>query len=323
MSRLLRTLLLAGGTAVLIALVARVGLAVIVDMLRRVGWGFAAATILYSAHLAVRAAALWRSLPVPSLSYRAVLQVRLSGEAVEMLTFTGPFLAEPAKGWLLAERGAKGADAFGAVAIEYLLYTLVSAWMAAVALSVLLTRGVLPGDVRGPVLGVIAGMGIFTAGVAVAAISGTGLVVPAVRRAGAIAGRQRAAAAVARIDPVERVLVDFMHRRPARLTEVLLIEAAGHALLALEIAAVLRALAIPFGAADPLIIEGGAKFISVAFFFIPGQVGASEGVYALLFRAVGFTSAAGLTMALVRRVRSLIVAGTGVAVLTALARGRR
>src|ERR1700730_16735801 len=240
MSRLLRALLLTGGAAVLIVLVARVGPAVIVDMLRRVGWGFAVATILYSAHLAGRAEALWRSLPVRSLSYRTVLEVRLSGEAVETLTFTGPFLAEPAKGWLLAERGATGADAFGAVAIEYLLYTLASAWMAAVALSVLLTRGVLPGHMRGPVLGVIAGVGIFTAGVAFAAISGTGLLVPVVRRAGAIVGRHRAAAAVARIDPVERVLVDFMHCRPGRLAEVIMIEAAGHALLAFEVAAVLR-----------------------------------------------------------------------------------
>jgi hypothetical protein len=119
------------------------------------------------------------------------------------------------------------------------------------------------------------------------------------------------------------VLIDFMHRHPARLTEVILIEAAGHALLALEIAAVLRALAIPFRATDALILEGASKFISVAFFFIPGQLGASEGVYALLFRAVGFPAAAGLTLALVRRVRALVVAGTGVAVLAALGRRQR
>jgi Lysylphosphatidylglycerol synthase TM region len=322
MVRLLRTLLLVGGAAVLVVLVARVGPAVILDMLRRVGWGFAVATLLYSAHLAVRAAALWRSLPVRSLTYSSVLQVRVAGEAVETLTFTGPFLAEPAKGWLLAERGADGADAFGAVAIEYLLYTLVSAWLATAALSVLLTRGALPGAMRGPVIGIIAGMGVFTAGVAVAAVTGVGLLVPVIRRAGAIVGRQRAAVAVARIDPVERVLIDFMHRRPARLTEVILIEAAGHALLALEIAVVLGALAVPFRVSDPLIIEGGTKFISVAFFFIPGQMGASEGIYALLFRAAGFTGAAGLTMALVRRVRALMVAATGVAVLALARRGR-
>lgn len=65
----------------------------------------------------------------------------------------GPFLAEPAKGWLLTQRGLTSAEAFGGVAIEYLLYTLVSGWMAAIALAVLISRGALPVLFRIPVAG--------------------------------------------------------------------------------------------------------------------------------------------------------------------------
>jgi hypothetical protein len=283
----------------------------VLDLLRRVGWGFAGVSALYAAHLTVRATALWRCLPSGSARYGNVLRVRLSAEAIEMLTFTGPFLAEPAKGWLLARGGLTGVDAFGAVAIEYLLYTLVSSWMAAAALSMLLARGVLPADLRIAVVGVVVAMIAFSVGFAAAAVSGSGLIVPIVRGARAIVGSRRADAAAARIDPVERVLVAFLHRRPARLAEVVAIEACGHLLLAVEIFVVIRALGLRIAPVDAVIVEGAVKFISVAFFFVPGQVGAQEGIYALLFGAIGLSGAVGLTMALVRRVRALIVAGVG------------
>ena len=315
MPRLIRAALLVAGAAVLAVLVSRIGVRVILDLLRQVGSAFLVVAAIYAAHLAVRAAALWRCLPPQSLRYGEVLRVRLSAEAVEMLTFTGPFLAEPAKGWLLARRGLTGADAFGGVAIEYLLYTLMSAWMAIVALSLLIARGALAPGLRGAVIGVIAGMIAFTLAFIVAAVSGRGLLVPIVRRSGAVIGRRRADAAAARLDPVERVLVAFIHDKPLRLSVVLVIEAIGHLLLALEILVVVRALGLSIALMDPIIVEGAIKFISVAFFFVPGQLGAQEGVYTLLFQAIGLSGAVGLTMALVRRVRALIVAGAGVAIL--------
>ena len=322
MPRVRRALLLAGGATLLAVLVVRIGPGVIADMLRRVGWGFLAVSALYATHVAVRALALWRSLPITLLPYAAVLRVRLSGEAVEMLTFSGPFLAEPAKGWLLTRYGFSGADAYGSVALEYLLYTVVSFWMATVALAMLLARDVLPDTMHAPVVAIIVAMVAFTVAFFVAAVTGVGLIVPIVRRVGAIAGRARADAAALRIDPVERVLVGFMHNRPARLAEVLTIEAGAHALLALEIWVVVRALGFHLAPVDPFIIEGGVKFIGIAFFFIPGQLGASEGVYALLFGAIGLPAATGLTVALVRRIRALIVAGAALAVLAWTHRNR-
>jgi hypothetical protein len=35
------------------------------------------------------------------LRYRDALAIRLSGEAIQSLTLTGPVLAEPTKAWLL------------------------------------------------------------------------------------------------------------------------------------------------------------------------------------------------------------------------------
>src|SRR5438309_9106006 len=203
MKRAIRVALLAAGLASLVALVRQVGATIVADLLRRTGPALAIVSALYLAHLAMRAAALWRS--IGALRYADVLRVRLSGEAIEMLTFTGPFLAEPAKGWLLTKQGLSGAAAFGGVAVEYLVYTLTSAWMAAGALSLLLARGVLPLGLRRPAVGIVAAMAAFTLGFAAAAATGVGLIAPIARGVGA-------KAAAIRIDSVERVMVGFMHR---------------------------------------------------------------------------------------------------------------
>jgi hypothetical protein len=175
-------------------------------------------------------------------------------------------------------------------------------------LSILLSRQLLPHAFTAPIIGIIAGMGAFTMGCAWASASGVGLIAATIRRLGA---RHLAS----RVDPIERVLVSFMRTHTRRMYGVLAIEAAAQALLAAEVWVVFAALGLPLAPVDPLLVEGGVKFISVAFFFIPGQVGASEGVYSLLVSALGFPAAAGLTLALVRRVRGVIVAGVGVAVL--------
>jgi hypothetical protein len=313
-SRVARALLLAAGVGVLGLVVVRIGPRAIFDLLHRVGWGFVSVSLLYAAHLVVRSFALWRSLPPPAVPFADVLRVRLAGEAVEMLTFTGPFLAEPAKGWLLKRSGIDASKAFGAVAIEYLLYTVVSSWLAAFALAALVTRETFPPALRGPVAAIVVCTVAFTAGCVVAAVARRGLIVPSIRAASRVIGLERSSTAAAKVAPVEEVLVSFMHDRPGRLGEVVAVEVCGHALLAAEIWIVLGSTGFEVRALTALLFEGAIKFIGVAFFFIPGQLGASEGVYALVATVLGYPAAAGLTVALVRRVRALIVAGVGLIV---------
>jgi hypothetical protein len=87
----------------------------------------------------------------------------------------------------------------------------------------------------------------------------------------------------------------------------------------LEIWVVIPALGLGLSWTDALILEGGAKIIVIAFAVIPGQVGASEGVYALLAGAIGLPTAAGLTLALVRRMRGVLVTAASVVVRTSFA----
>ncbi|HZT76934.1 MAG TPA: lysylphosphatidylglycerol synthase domain-containing protein [Vicinamibacterales bacterium] len=274
--RLLRIALLVVGVAVLFVLVRNVGVATIAGLLRQVGWAFLVVSALYFTHVCVRAAALWRV--TGGLRYRDVLRIRLYGEAVEMLTFTGPFLAEPTKGVMLTRHGLSRADAIRGVGLEYGLYTLTSAWMAVFALSLLVSTHALPAALHQPVLFVIGGMIVVTVAAAIAAATG-------------------------------RVPIGA-----ARGAEVIAIEFLGQALLAAEIFVTVRVLGYAFTSLQSVLVEGAVKFISVAFFFVPGQIGAQESVYTLIFQAMGLPGAVGLTMALVRRVRALIVAAIALAV---------
>lgn len=314
-SRILRISFLIGGISVLALLILQAGPARLVRLLGQGGWSVPIIVVLYAIHQGVRAVGLWRSVLGWPIRFADVLRIRIVGEGLEVLTYTGPFLAEPAKGLLLKRHGLPSAHAFAAVATEYLLYTVVSAAMASVAFMLLLARGTLPEPLRPAALAIAVVSIAFNGAFAFAAITGIGLIVPIVRALGAGVGRSRAAFAAEQIGYVEQVLVSFLHDHPARLAEVLGIEVVAHALLVSEVWIVLSTLRLPFSGFDPLLVEGGAKIIAGGFFFVPGQIGASEGVYALLLRAIGFSAATGLTLSLLRRIRAALVAGLSLLVL--------
>ena len=81
----------------------------------------------------------------------------------------------------------------------------------------------------------------------------------------------------------------------------------------MELYLILVALELGAGVGTAVLIEGAAKFVGLAFFFIPGQVGASEGAHTIFFETVGLPAVAGFTIPFVRRIRSIVVAGMAAA----------
>ena len=310
----MRILLLAAGLAVLCAVLYFMGVQQILALVRHSGWSIAWMVVLYAVHLAIRGWVIWRSLPAPRLPLVETLRIRFAAEAVEMLTFTGPFLAEPAKGFMFIKRGVAPAQAAGVIAFEYLTYLAVAAMMALGGLVVLLQRGAFPGGLRGAIIALICGLGAFTGGVIWAAITGMGLLTPLTRLPRPVLGARRAAAAVDNVASMEGHLLEILHGSPPRFIEALAAQAVGHALLAVEILVLFLALGFHVRPSDPLIVEGGVKFINSVFVFIPGQFGAAEGTNAVIVKALGYPAALGVTLALMRRVRAYLVAGAGLLV---------
>jgi hypothetical protein len=89
------------------------------------------------------------------------------------------------------------------------------------------------------------------------------------------------------------------------------LEVVAHGLLVFETYWVMRSMSIAFPLLYPLLVEAVTKIVNVALF-----VGATEGVYALIFDALGLVSAAGFTLSLTKRLRSIAAAGIGLAVVS-------
>jgi len=319
-----RALLLVAGIAFLVYLIVDLGPGQIAALLARIGWGFVPLAGIYAAYQAVRASALRLSAARPSaVSYADVLAIRLSGEAVQFLTSTGPFLAEPSKALLLGRRGLTKVEGFAAIAVEYLSYTFVSCVMLAGAMSYLLRS---PTVAIGPNLRVVAvilatGSVAFLLVAAVAIWRRIYLIGGVMSWLGRLPGvGRRIGAESDAVRQTEDVLLGVLREDPRRFAAILSVEAVAHGLLVVELWWILRMTDVAPGIGDALLLESAGKFIAMAFFFIPGQIGASEGVNALLFQAVGLPPVAGVGVALARRIRSALAAGVGLGALALVTR---
>ncbi len=310
----MRIVLLVAGLAVLCAIVYVMGVREIFALVERSGWSIVWMTAIYGVHVSIRGWVIWRSLPPPRLSFVDAVRIRFAAEAVEMLTFTGPFLAEPAKGFMLIRRGVPPARAAGVVVFENIAYSVVAAAMALGGLLVLLERGAFAGRVHGAILALVWGLIAFIGGVIWASITGIGLLAPVVHLARPVLGARRTAEAVENVGSMEEHLLEILHRNPRRFLEALAAEAVGNALLALEVFILFRGLGLYQHRGDALIVEGGVKFINAVFVFIPGQFGAAEGANAVIVGALGYPAALGVALSLLRRLRAYAIAGIGLLV---------
>lgn len=310
-----RTVLLGFGCVLFVYLLVRLDAAKIFSLLLSVGWYFGLIAATYAGHQLVRAFAYWRcATPSPHPSYWDILRIRLSGEAVQFLTFTGPLLAEPAKMWLLERRGLSAKQAIAATVAEYLIYTLTSAAFAIVGLTYLLGNFELSGVVSVAAKIIVYAMSAFLLAAACAIVCRIYLIGAIIKLAKKLPMiRNRVHFQVQDVREMEDLLFVVLLDQPLRLLSILTAEFAAQAFLVLELFILLHATREPFSILKPFLIEGASKFIGLAFFFIPGQVGAAEGTYALIFKTIGLSASAGFALALARRLRSVMVAGAGLA----------
>lgn len=312
------------GALLFVVLFWRLGPADVLALAARVRWYALAVLVLYAGHDATRALALQASVLRPGLlRFGDAFAIRLSGDAVESLTFTGPLLAEPTRAWLLERRGLTLTEGFAATITEYLVCTFVGAAMSMAAL-LLLVRYFQPSGafVRVAII-VTCALGAFLVASAAAIWRRfflIGTILSAVARAGILRGRLRPE--IDAVNRVEELLLVTLHDQPARFVRVAVYEVLSQACLVLELFTLMRAV-VHVGLFDAFVVEGAIKMIGTIFLFIPLQIGVAEGAYAELFRVMGLSAAAGFAVVLLRRARSLVAAGIGLAVLGVLSRRRR
>jgi uncharacterized membrane protein YbhN (UPF0104 family) len=310
-----RAVLLCFGCALFVYLLVRLGASEISSLLLGVGWYFALIAVIYGGHQLIRAIAYWKCVITnEDVSYWQIVRIRLSAEAIQFLTSTGPFLAEPSKVWLLKRRGLSTRHAVAATVSEYLIYTFTSAAFGIAGLAYLLIHFELsrPASVAAKIVLYAMGIFLFAAICAIVfRIYLIGAIIKGASKLPLIGKYVRLKENDVR--DTEDLLFVVLRDRPRRFLLILAIEFAAQMLLVLELFVLLRTTGKPFPVLYPFLIEGATKFVGLIFFFIPGQVGAAEGTYAFIFKTVGLPASAGFALALARRLRRLLVVGAGLA----------
>ena len=317
-SRHVLTLLAAVGGFVLFGYaVRRAGVSEIISGIRQVGWGLIPILGLAGARFFLRACA-WR-LCMPArrspgeggpthgrLSIGQAFTAFIAGDAIGNLTPLGMVASEPTKVFLTRHRLATG-ESVASLATDNLLYA--ASIVAMVALGVVVALATIPLSLEwreGAIVALLAGV--------------AGMIITLRLMRGT--WREESGARPAwreRLAGLRRSVLAFSTDQPGRLLQVFLLDLSFHALAVFEIFLTLRWL---LGDRSPtlaqaIVFEALNRVVTVAFKFVPFRVGIDEALSGGLAPVMAVQPVAGVTLAVVRKVRNLIWTGIGLLFIAA------
>jgi putative ABC transport system permease protein len=306
------------GLGLLVYVINRVGVQPIFDALSRIGFGFFLLIAINGSRHILRTLAMRISVPPEHRRFNLLqaFSVRLGGEAISFLTFTGPLLGEATKVALLRKR-VPLAYGVQALVIDNILYNLSVIVFILSGACVMLLSYDLPLVVR-YVLFAIAGVALL--GILAAALAHKRRVtlltwfIDQLARVGLkpkfLASRR------AQIEKVESHIYDFYKQRPGSFFAMLTFDFLSHASSVVEVYVTLRMLGFVPRLQAAYIIESLTKVINFVFGFVPATIGVYEGGTEIILQTLGYVAATGVTLALVRKAGILFWTGIGLVILT-------
>jgi putative ABC transport system permease protein len=315
----LQTLAFILGLGLLIYVINRVGVQPLFDALLRIGFGFFVILGLSGLRHVLRTISMRAAVPPEHrrISFRHAFSARLGGEAISFLTFTGPLLGEATKVALLRKR-VPLTYGVPALVVDNLLYNLSVVFFVLSGAVVMLLRYPLP-------------PGVYLVLLSIAAIAASGILVAAIaakRRVMLLTwlidrlGELRLSPKVIlkkrhHIYHLESKVYDFYKHHPGAFFLMIACNLLAHAASVAEVYLALKMLGFQPQVAQAYIIESLTKVINFVFGFVPGTIGVYEGgTEVILQKGLGFTPAAGLALALVRKAAIVVWTSIGLLVLT-------
>ncbi len=302
------------GTALFVWLIWKVSPHEIWIGFQKIGWGLAWIVALGGLRFAARAAAWSLCVEPPhTLSFPAAFAAVICGDAMGNITPLGPLASEPTKIACVRGRIPLG-PALTSLAIENIFYTLSVGAMIAAGAAALLASVDLPVQLREvSEVAIACILALFAVAAWVLwrrpAIVAT--LLPATRLAGSRIEKLRA---------VEEEVLTFASRRRRAIAPLAALELSFHALGVLEKHLTLwLILGSPPPILSSFIVETADRLITVAFKFMPFQVGVGEAGTGLVTRVLGLggtnATAVGVTVSIVRKARMAVWALVGAALL--------
>ena len=298
------------GTALFIWLVWKVGPHEIWSGFQKIGWSLGWILLLGGLRFAARAYAWALCIEPPHrLPFIDAFNAVVCGDALGNVTPLGPLVGEPAKIACVRDRISVGA-ALTALAMENVLYTLSVGAMIAAGTIALLFSVELPLALREfseAALACIALMFAAAGWLAWRRPAILSTLLPAARVKGSRIEKLRA---------MEQELFTFAARRRGIMLPLVGLELGFHAL---GVAEKHLTLWLILGSAPALltsfIVETADRVITVAFKFVPFQVGVGEAGTGLVTNLLGLGTAPGVTLSIVRKARMGIWSLIGTALL--------
>ena len=322
---MLRLLAILGSAALLAYLVWHAGASNLWHNLLKLGWGFILVIALAGVAHLVRTWAWQMTLGKDrhKISFPSLVGLRLGAEAAGQLGILGQTFGDSIRVSHLNQQ-IQAANSLASVTLDRGLYFVTG--IAVTIAGILSVLRMLP---RSHALRLYAELFVL------ASITFLFLILLAVRKRSPLLSR--GACLLGRIPPlkgwvererqliqsVENALFDFHHNTPKLFWGSFFLNLAGHCLAVLEVCLVLWLLGAQIGFVGALSIEGLTKLVNAAGNFNPGNIGTYETGNMLIGKIFSLSSAAGLALALARRLRALFWTAVGCICLVLLTRSRR
>jgi hypothetical protein len=326
-SRLLAIVSAAIGLSLFIYVIRQTGASLIWEQVRGLGAGFLIILLISSSRYLSRSAA-WLRCMTPEerrVGFWSLWRARLAGEAIGDLTF-GPVVAEPLRLVALGDK-LPLTSGVSSLAVENISYTVSSCVMVVAGAVALLANIGLHESLRAAVLTSLAVVIV----VVVASVivinrrwklgSGVASLLNSVLIRNE-AKREMIEAKINHLRALEDYVFDFYAKRPADFFLLVLCHMAFHLAGVIEIYVTLRLIGIDLTLATAFMLEAINRAINIAFIFVPALVGVDEAMTRLVAESLGLGGLAGVTLAIVRKIRMFFWIAVGLIFLVA-ARNRR
>jgi uncharacterized membrane protein YbhN (UPF0104 family) len=314
----LQAMVFAAGLALLIFVLYKIGFGVIAETIGKIGWGFLIIVATnFSRHM-IRATCIYLAIPKEhrNVRFHNVLAARLAGEAMNLMTFAGPVLGEATKAAMLKKKVSFARSAAAVIVDDIMYYVSVALMMLTGVLLMAMTFGANGKVIRYTLIGVAIGASVMLVGMFLVIKFNArplSFVLARLDNKGwlphAVAKRRDY------IHEIETNVYSVYNERPRLFYSLLGLGFLAHVTSVLEVFLALGLLGYSPSFVQAYIIEALTKVINAAFSFVPGVVGVYEGGNGIILKALGFTTAIGVALALVRRGAILFWAAFGFAIL--------
>jgi hypothetical protein len=306
-----------GGAALFVWTIRTAGTGAVLDGIRRLGVGFVLIVLLGGLRFLFRAAAWQLSVEPPEhLTLRQAFAAVLAGDALGNVTPFGFLASEPSK-VLLVSRSIGLKASISALTVETLFYAASVALLLVLGTAALLFSFDVHGALRAASVGTLGGaLALSAAAIWVLATEQrvmSRLVEWFIRWNLARSYFEMRRPHVLEIE--DRVF-GFVGRRPERVYPIVALELAYHAAAVAEI---WIAIALISGRAPSLlmafVLEYVNRAITIAFQFVPMWLGVDEAGTGIVARTLELGTAAGVSLALVRKARIVVWTALGLVLL--------